>query len=164
MLQPSSKDRTTKVSQIINLPREDVYQAFLEADAVAQWLPPDGMRGHIDLFEPYEGGKFRISLTYENPEDSLGGKTSEDTDTAEGKFVELLPNEKIVWVSEFDSDQPEYAGEMRITWSLADSDGGTEVSVLCEGIPTGIRLEDNELGSKQSLQKLAAFVERGNKD
>ena len=63
-------------------------------------------------------------------------------------------------VFEFESDQPEFAGEMRTTWSLVDKDGGTEVTVFMENIPTGIRLEDNELGSRQSLQKLAAYVEK----
>lgn len=151
--------RSTQVSQIINAPREVVYRAFLEPDAVASWLPPDGMRGQVHVLEPRVGGSFRVSLTYLNPKESSGGKTSADTDTVQGRFVELLPNEKIVWVTEFESDQPEFAGEMKIIWSLADADGGTEVTVVCEGIPVGIRLEDNELGSKLSLQKLAAFVE-----
>jgi len=71
----------------------------------------------------------------------------------------LLPYEKIVWVVEFESQQPEFAGEMRITWNLADADGGTEVTVLCEDIPKGIHLEDNETGSKSSLRKLSTFIE-----
>ncbi|HLU11940.1 MAG TPA: SRPBCC family protein [Oceanobacillus sp.] len=152
-------DRSTRVSWLINAPREVVYRAFLEPDAVASWLPPDGMKGQVHVLEPRVGGKFRVSLTYLNPEESLGGKTSEDTDTTQGRFVELIPNEKIVWMTEFESEQPEFAGEMKIIWSLADADGGTEVTVVCEDIPVGIRLEDNELGSKLSLQKLAAFVE-----
>lgn len=152
-------DRSTRVSWLINAPREVVYRAFLEPDAVASWLPPDGMKGQVHVLEPRVGGKFRVSLTYLNPEESLGGKTSEDTDTTQGRFVELIPNEKIVWMTEFESEQSEFAGEMKIIWSLADADGGTEVTVVCEGIPVGIRLEDNELGSKLSLQKLAAFVE-----
>ncbi len=161
MTQPPSEGRSTRVSQIIKAPREVVYGAFLEPEAVASWLAPDNMRGHVELFEPHAGGKFRMSLTYLDQKDRPRGKTSEDTDTSEGRFVELLPNEKIVQVVEFESDQPDFAGEMRITWSLADADGGTEVTVLCENIPKGIRLEDNELGSRQSLRKLAAFVERG---
>jgi uncharacterized protein YndB with AHSA1/START domain len=161
VMQPSGTGRNTQVSQIIKAPREAVYQAFLEPDAVAAWLAPDGMKGNVHIFEPREGGKFQMSLTYLNPADSPGGKTSEDTDTFNGIFVEVLPNEKIVQVTEFESDQPDFAGEMRITWSMTDADEGTEVTVLCEDIPAGIRLEDNELGSKQSLQKLAAFVERG---
>ena len=119
------------------------------------------MRGEVHTLEPYIGGKFRLSLTYLNPADSLPGKSSEGTDTVAGTFVELIPNQKIVWVTEFESDQPEFAGEMRIIWSFANAHGGTEVTALCENIPTGIRLEDNELGTRLSLRKLAAFVERG---
>jgi uncharacterized protein YndB with AHSA1/START domain len=105
-----------------------------------------------------------MSLTYLDRLDSPRGKTSEDTDTFEGRFVELLPYEKIVWVVEFESPQPDFAGEMKITWSLADAGGGTEVTALSEDIPEGIRLEDNETGSRSSLRKLAAFIERGTND
>jgi uncharacterized protein YndB with AHSA1/START domain len=125
------------------------------------------MKGQIHTFDPHEGGKFGMSLTYLDRLDSPvspRGKTTEDTDTFEGRFVELLPNEKIVWVVEFESDQPDFAGEMRISWNLVDADGGTEVTALCEDIPKGIRLEDNELGSRSSLRKLAVFIERGSID
>jgi uncharacterized protein YndB with AHSA1/START domain len=71
----------------------------------------------------------------------------------------LVPDEKIVWVTEFESDDPGFAGEMKITFSLADADGGTEVVVLCEDIPKGVRPEDNEMGCRSTLQKLAAFLE-----
>jgi len=161
MTQAAGKDRSTRVSQVIQAPREVVYRAFLEPDAVASWLSPDNMRGQVDTFEPQEGGKFRMSLTYLDQLDSPRGKTSEDTDTFEGRFVELVPNEKIVWVVEFESQQSDFAGEMKITWSLADTKGGTEVTVLFENVPAGISLEDNETGSRQSLRKLAAFIERG---
>ena len=161
MTQPTNQGRSTRVSQIVKAPREVVYRAFLDARAVASWLAPNNMRSQVHTFEPREGGAIRMSLTYLDPDDSPGGKTSEDTDTFEGKFIELVPNEKIVWLTVFESDQPDFAGEMHITWSLTDSDGGTEVTVLCEDIPRGISLEDNELGSRSSLQKLAAFVEGG---
>jgi uncharacterized protein YndB with AHSA1/START domain len=160
MTQPSNAGRSTSVSQVIKAPREVVYQAFIEPEAVASWLAPDGMTGHIHTFEPHVGGTFRMSLTYQNPEASPGGKTTADTDTFEGRFAEIIPNEKIVEVVEFESDQPDFAGEMRIMWSLADVNGGTEVTALCENIPHGIRLEDNELGSRQSLLKLTALIER----
>ena len=159
MTKPSHKGRNTKVSQIIHAPREAVYRAFIEADAVAAWLAPDNMRGEVHIFEPREGGRFRMSLTYLNPEDAPHGKTSDATDTSEGKFVELRPNERIVQVFQFESEQSEFAGEMTITWSLEDADGGTKVTALCEDIPKGIRLEDNETGSQQSLRKLAKYVE-----
>lgn len=167
MTQPSNKGRSTRVSETIKAPRDVVYGAFLEPDEVSSWLPPEGMRGHIHTFEPREGGKFQMSLTYVDRLDTPRGKTSEDTDTFEGRFVELVPGEKIVWAVEFQSDQPDFAGEMTITWDLEDATRGageTEVTVLCEDIPRGIRLEDNELGSKSSLQKLAAFLERSTND
>jgi uncharacterized protein YndB with AHSA1/START domain len=159
--QPSSKERSTWASQLIKAPREAVYRAFLDPDAVAAWLPPDGMTGRIHTFEPHKGGRFRLSLTYLDPSASPRGKTSEDTDTVQGTFAQLLSNEKIVWVTQFDSPDPNFAGEMTITWTFADAPGGTQVTALSENIPPGIRLEDNEMGSRQSLRKLAAFLERG---
>jgi len=117
------------------------------------------MTGQVHTFDPREGGKLRMSLTYQDPKHSPGGKTSEDTDTFQGRFVELVPYEKIVWVVEFESQDPGFAGEMRITFSLADADGGTEVFVLCEDIPKGVRPEDNKMGCRSSLQKLAALLE-----
>lgn len=152
--------RRTAVTQFVHAPRTAVYQAFLEAKAVESWLAPDGMKGHIELFEPRTGGTFRMSLTYLNPADAPRGKTSADTDTFEGRFIVLVPNEQIVWVTEFESDDPDFAGEMRITWTFTDAENGTDVTVLMEAIPNGIRLEDNELGSRQSLRKLAGYVEQ----
>lgn len=164
--QPPNKGRSTRVSAIIKAPCEVVYSAFLDPEAVASWLPPEGMKGHIHTFEPREGGKFRMSLTYLDRPDTSRGKTTEDTDTFEGRFVQLLPNKKIVWAVEFASDQRDFTGEMKVTWQLADAggrEGVTEVTVLCEDIPTGISLEDNEMGSRSSLKKLAAFIKRGTK-
>ena len=116
------------------------------------------MRGHVHTFDAGEGGKFRMSLTYQEP-GHLPGKTSGDTDTFQGRFVELVPYAKIVEVVEFESHDEAFAGEMRMTVSLADADGGTEITILCEDLPKGIRPEDNELGCKESLQKLAALLE-----
>lgn len=161
MTAPANQGRNTKVSRMIHAPRAVIYRAFLEAEAVEMWLPPDGMRGEMHAFEPRVGGVFHLSLTYLEPQDSPRGKTSDDTDTVEGRFVELVPNEKIVQVFEFEADEPEFAGKMTITWSLTDANEGTEVSALCEDIPAGIRLEDNELGSRLSLRNLAKFVEGG---
>jgi uncharacterized protein YndB with AHSA1/START domain len=159
MTEPSAKGASTRVSRIVKIPRKAVYQAFLDRDAVATWLSPETMTGHVHTFDPRAGGTFRISLKYQDPKHSPGGKTSEDTDTFQGRFVELVPDETIVWVSEFESDDPGFAGEMKITFSLADADGGTEVVVLCEDIPKGVRPEDNEMGCRSTLQKLAAFLE-----
>ncbi len=150
---------STQVSKIITAPRKAVYQACLDPNAVAAWRVPDTMKGHMHVFDAREGGTFRMSLTYQDPKRSPGGKTSEDTDTFQGRFIELVPDEKIVEVIEFESQDPRFAGEMTITTRLTDTDEGTEITVLCQDIPAGIRPEDNEMGSQQSLQKLAALIE-----
>lgn len=159
MAEASTSGGSTRVSRIIKAPRKTIYQAFLDPDAVASWLAPDTMRVRVHTFDPREGGQFRISLTYQNPGDSQRGKTAGDTDTYHGRFVKLVPYEKIVEAIEFESQEPGFAGEMTMTVMLADVDGRTEVSLLYENVPTGIRPGDNEAGSRQSLQKLAALVE-----
>jgi uncharacterized protein YndB with AHSA1/START domain len=115
------------------------------------------MTAKVHAFEPRAGGGYRMSLTYTDGGGT--GKTSDDTDSFEGKFVELVPDERIVEAIRFDSPDPQFSGEMRMTSTLADSDGGTLVTILCENLPPGIRLEDNELGCQQSLAKLARLVE-----
>jgi uncharacterized protein YndB with AHSA1/START domain len=149
----------TRVSKIVKAPRKTVYRTFLDRDAVASWLPPNNMTGHVHVFEPREGGRFQISLMYQDPKHSLAGKTSQHTDTVQGRFVELIPDKKIVEVVEFESQKPKFAGEMKIIVSLADAEGGTEITMLCENIPRGIRPEDNEMGCRESLQNLAALLE-----
>ena len=73
----------------------------------------------------------------------------------------MVPDEKIVEAIEFDARDPAFAGEMKMTTHLADADGGTEVTILCQDLPRGIRPEDNEEGTRQSLRKLAALLEKG---
>jgi uncharacterized protein YndB with AHSA1/START domain len=159
MNEPSAKGSSTRVATIIKAPRAAVYQAFVDRDALASWLHPANMRSQMHTFEPREGGIFRMSLTYQNPEDLGRGKTSGDTDTFQARFAELVPLEKIVWVVEFESQEQGFAGEMSITTLFADADGGTEVTMLYEGIPAGVSPEDNEMGTRSSLQNLAALLE-----
>jgi uncharacterized protein YndB with AHSA1/START domain len=101
-----------------------------------------------------------MSLTYQDQAHRVSGKTSEDTDTFQGRFVELVPNERIVEAVVFESPDPAFAGEMKMIVNLADADGGTEVTIICEDIPAGVKLEDNEQGCKESLQKLAKLLEQ----
>lgn len=162
MTESPREGASTQVSTVIDAPREAVYRAFLDPGAVVEWLPPDGMSGHVHRFDPREGGEFRMSLTYQDPADSpdgMGGKTTEDTDTHRGRFVTLVPDEKIVEAVEFESDDPIFAGEMRITVTLVDVDSGTEITYHCENVPDGIRPEDNEAGCRSSLRKLADVLE-----
>jgi uncharacterized protein YndB with AHSA1/START domain len=157
--QPSGKKGTSRVSRIIKAPRQAVYNAFIDPGSLAAWLAPDNMRGEVHTFDAREGGIFRMTLTYLDSKDPPGGKTAKDKDTFQGRFVELVPYEKIVEVIEFESEDPRFAGEMKMIVTFADSGGGTEVTLLFEDIPEGIRPEDNDKGSNQSLKKLAALLE-----
>jgi uncharacterized protein YndB with AHSA1/START domain len=155
----TSTGARARVTKIIKAPREAVYRAFIDPHALAAWLPPAGMSGHVHLFEPRAGGKIKMSLTYDNPERSLPGKTSKGTDTFRGRFAELIPHEKIVWIVEFESTDPAFAGEMKMIATLAEVPDGTEIAMACENIPKGIRIEDNVMGCRSSLQNLAALLE-----
>jgi len=87
------------------------------------------------------------------------GKTSKHEDIFHGRFLELIPDERIVELIEFESDDPDFAGEMKITTTLAPVPGGTEVSIRCENVPVGIRPEDHNKGMMSSLENLAEFTE-----
>lgn len=148
-----------RISQRIKASRAEVYRALLEADAVATWMVPDGMTSHVHEFDAHEGGAFRISLIYDSPGEQ--GKTHGQTDTYHGRFVELEPNEKVVQVMAFESDDTAMRGEMTVTFTLREVNGGTEVSAVHENLPLGISPDDNETGWRMSLVKLARLVETG---
>jgi len=148
---------TTEVTRIFHAPRTKVYAALTDGSAVARWMVPDGMTSQIHVFEAREGGEFRISLTYEAPE--AAGKTSAHTDTYHGHFVKLVPAEQVVQVMEFETDDPELQGEMTVSFTLSDSDGGTRVHAIHTGVPPGVAPADNTLGWQMSLTKLAKLVE-----
>lgn len=100
-----------------------------------------------------------MSLFYPSSEQVYRGKTSEREDRFTARFVELTPPAKIVEAITFDSADPAFSGEMIMTVTFDERDGGTEVTILFENIPPGIRPEDNEVGSRSSLEKLARYVE-----
>ncbi len=152
---------STRLSQHVNAPPSDVYRALLDADAVATWMVPRGMTSHVHEFEGREGGSFRISLTYDTPTGT--GKTTAHTDTYHGRFVKLVPNEQVVEVMEFETDDPALRGEMTITFTLTEADGGTDVLGVHEGLPPGVAPADNEMGWRMSLEKLARLVEANQK-
>lgn len=148
---------TTLVSRHVNAPREKVYRAFLDANAIQRWMVPTGMTSLVHTFEGREGGAFRVSLTYDAP--TGVGKTSAHTDTYHGRFVKLVPNELVVETVEFETTDPAMRGEMTITIRLVDADGGTDIVAVHDGLPPGVPPADNETGWRSSLDKLAALVE-----
>jgi uncharacterized protein YndB with AHSA1/START domain len=150
--------RTDKASRIVTASLATVYNAFVDPAALVEWLPPKGMIARIETFEPKAGGHYRMALTYDAPDPSVRGKASEDTDIVEGRFVELVPNDRVVQIVTFESDDPAFAGEMKMTWSLRPVAGGTEVSIVCENVPEGISAEDHAAGLSSTLDNLAEFV------
>lgn len=148
---------STRITCRVNAPRAAVYRALLDARAVASWMVPTGMTSEVHAFDAREGGAFRISLTYDEPTGT--GKTTAHTDTHHGRFVQMVPDERVVEVVEFETDDPTMRGEMTITITLADADGGTELTAVHDGLPPGLSAADNETGWRMSLAKLAALVE-----
>lgn len=148
---------TTRLTHHIRAPRPVVYRALLDPRAIARWRVPDGMTCRIHEFDPREGGAVRVSLTYDEPVGT--GKTTVHTDTYHGRFVKLVPNEQVVEVDEFETDDPALRGEMTITITLADANGGTDLVAVHEGLPSSVSAADNETGWRMALAKLAALVE-----
>jgi uncharacterized protein YndB with AHSA1/START domain len=148
---------STQVSRHINAPRAAVYTALLDSEAVQAWRVPDDMTSTVHHFDSREGGTFRVSLTY----DAAGsaGKSSAHTDTYHGHFAKLVPDEQVVEVFEFETENPDLGGTMTMTTTLSDSDGGTDVVILHEGLPDAVPAADNETGTRMALANLAHYVE-----
>jgi uncharacterized protein YndB with AHSA1/START domain len=143
----------------LNAPRAKVYKALIDADAIMKWKVPTSMTSYVHSFEGREGGTFRVSLTYKAPTGT--GKTTPHTDTYHGRFVKLVPNRQVVEVDEFETVDPALQGEMTITITLTDADGGTNILGVHEGLPPGLSPVDNEVGWSEALARLAALVEAG---
>lgn len=147
----------TRIQRRVHAPRAFVYRALLDARAVARWMVPNGMTSQVHAFEAREGGSFRVSLTCDGPTGT--GTTTSRTDTYHGRFVTLVPDELVVEVVEFETADPAMQGEMTITITLSDADGGAEVLALHDGLPPGLDPFDNETGWRSSLGKLASLAE-----
>lgn len=150
---------STYIGRRFNAPPAAVYRALVDPSAAAEWITPAGMTARVHAFDAREGGTFRISLTYDSP--AAAGKTTTHTDTYHGRFVKLVPDEEVVEVVELETSDPALLGEMTITFHLTEARGGTELVAIHEGLPPGLSASDNEAGWQSSLEKLAAFVERG---
>jgi uncharacterized protein YndB with AHSA1/START domain len=148
---------STRVSCRVNAPRAAVYRMLVDADALARWRVPEGMSSEVHAFDAREGGAFRISLTYDLPTGT--GKSGSHTDTYHGRFLELVPDERVVEEFEFETGDPALRGTMTMTTTLTDVAGGTEVVVLHEGIPDAVPADQNEEGTRMALAHLARLAE-----
>jgi uncharacterized protein YndB with AHSA1/START domain len=150
---------TTRTSRIIRAPREALYRAFTDPAALAVWLSPGEMTGKVHEFDGRVGGGYRMSLFYPSSEQVYRGKTSEREDRFTALFIELTYPTRIVQAISFDTEDPAFSGEMTMVVTFEDRDDGTEVTILFENIPPGIRPEDNDAGTRLSLEKLARYLE-----
>lgn len=158
MSNTTSAERVDQASRIILATPKAIYQAMLDAEALASWRPPAGMTARFERFDARLGGGYRMVLTY--PEAQRGqGKTRDDVDVVEGRFVELDPFERIVEEVRFESDDPAFAGVMRVATQLTAVADGTKVTIRCENVPPGISPEDHQDGMASTLRNLANFIE-----
>jgi uncharacterized protein YndB with AHSA1/START domain len=150
--------RVDRASHLVMAPRERIFRAFVEPDAVVRWLPPSGAQAVLEEFDPRPGGRFRMTLMF-----GEGGvtkrKTSEISDTVDGRFVDVVPPEMIEQEFAFVSADPRFAGTMTMIWTLTKVREGTLVGVTASNVPEGITPEEHRVGMLSSLSNLAAFVE-----
>jgi uncharacterized protein YndB with AHSA1/START domain len=139
---------TIQLHRVIRAPAERVYRAFLDADAMVKWLPPHGFTGRVHEFDARIGGIYKMSFT--NLSTGHGHSFG-------GKFLELVPNERIRHSDSF--DDPNLPGEMQTTINLKQVFCGTELSVVQEGIPEMIPVEACYMGWQESLSLLMQLVE-----
>jgi uncharacterized protein YndB with AHSA1/START domain len=150
--------RTDKASRVIAAPPERVYAAFIDAEALAAWLPPEGMTARFERFDPRPGGSYRLVLTYADAS-GAHGKAAADSDIVEARFVSVVPDVRVVQEVDFVSDDPVFAGTMTMTWEVTPVDGGTRVDITADDVPDGISADDHEVGLASSLANLADHLE-----
>lgn len=139
---------TVKLHRVLRAPSERVYRAFLDAGALAKWLPPYGFTCKVHHLEAKVGGTFKMSFSNFNTGSghSFGGE-----------YLELVPDEKIRYTDKFDN--PNLSGEIQVTVTLSKVLCGTEINIVQAGIPEAIPVEMCYLGWQESLLQLATLVE-----
>ena len=139
---------TIRLHRVIRATPEKIYRAFLDADAKAKWLPPNGFTGKVHQADAKVGGSYRMSFT---------NFTTGKSHSFGGKYIELTPNERIRHTDSF--DDPNLPGEMQVTITLKEVSCGTELNIVQEGVPDVIPAEACYLGWQESLTLLAKLVE-----
>ena len=139
---------TVRLHRVLRAPPERVYRAFITAEAMAKWIPPNGFTATVHHMEAKVGGTFKMSFT---------NFTTQQSHSFGGEYLELVPNELLRYTDEF--DDPNLPGVMQVTVSLKAVSCGTELSIEQAGIPDVIPVEMCYLGWQESLVLLAKLVE-----
>jgi uncharacterized protein YndB with AHSA1/START domain len=150
--------RTDRASRVIDAPVARVFNALTDRDALEQWLPPHGMTATFERFDPTPGGSYRLVLTYADPT-AARGKSSADSDIVEARYVDIVPNDRVIQAVDFVSDDPSFAGTMTMTWAVRAVDGRSRVEITADNVPDGISAGDHAAGLTSSLDNLARYVE-----
>jgi len=149
--------RTDTASRVLLAPVTAVYSALVDPEALSAWLPPGDLTGTIEQFDPRPGGSFRLVLKYPDRSPSQG-KTTPDTDVVEARFVDLVPDTRIVFSVDFVSDDHAYDDTMIMTWEVIPVDGGTRVEFTADNVPGAVSEGDHVAGMESSLAKLAGYL------
>jgi uncharacterized protein YndB with AHSA1/START domain len=139
---------TVRLHRVMTAKPEKIYRAFLDPDAMARWLPPNGFTGKVHHMDAKVGGTYKMSFT---------NFTTGTSIAFGGEFRELVPHERLCYTDVF--DDPNLPGEILVTVTLKKVSVGTEISITQEGIPDVIPLEACYLGWQESLRNLARLVE-----
>lgn len=139
---------TVRLHRVLRASAERIYRAFLDADALAKWLPPNGFTGKVHQMDVQVGGSYKMSFT---------NFTTGNSHSFGGEYLELLPHRRIRYTGKFDS--PDLPGEMQTSVSLNQVSCGTEINIVQEGIPSAIPVEACYLGWQESLALLALLTE-----
>ena len=150
--------RTDRASRVMDAPAARVFEALLDQEALEAWLPPKGMSARFERFDPTLGGSYRLVLTHADPTNAPG-KSSDDSDVVEARYVEIVRNERVVQAVDFIAEDLDYAGTMTMTWALDAANDRTRVEITAEGVPDGISADDHAAGMTSSLDNLARYVE-----
>jgi uncharacterized protein YndB with AHSA1/START domain len=148
---------TDRAERLIRAPAAQLFACWRDPALLVHWLPPRGMTGRVEHFDPAPGGLFRLVLTHDDP--TRAGKSAGASDVVAGQFVTLDPPHHLAFVSRFQSDDPAFQGEMRMDWHFDPVAGGTLVRIIATNVPPGISAEDHAAGMGSSLTQLAALLE-----
>jgi uncharacterized protein YndB with AHSA1/START domain len=149
--------RTDSASRVVPASPETVFAALVDEDALAAWLPPEGMTGRFEHFDPRPGGSYRLILTYNETSEGRG-KATADSDVVEARFIDIVPSQRVVQAVDFVSDDPAFHGTMLMTWEIIPVEGGSRVEIRADDVPDGISADDHAVGLASSLAKLAAHL------
>ncbi|MCU1427791.1 MAG: hypothetical protein JWL83_1791 [Actinomycetia bacterium] len=151
--------RTDTASRVIAAPPAHVYAALVDAEALVAWLPPEGMTARFERFDPRPGGSYRLVLAYTDTA-ATSGKAAPDSDIVEARYLDIVPDARVVQAVDFVSDDAAFAGTMTMTWEVSAVDSGTRIDITADNVPDGISAEDHATGLASSLAKLAEYVQR----